>query len=47
MPFPKTGLSAMGLWVPTKTLFKAAGLDENGQAKPPETWEEFVEVAKR
>lgn len=42
---PKNGY-IMGLWY-NKTLFKAAGLDENGQAKPPETWEEFVEVAKK
>ena len=31
-----------------KDMFKAAGIvDENGEAKPPETWEEMREVAKK
>ena len=31
-----------------KELFKAAGIvDENGEAKPPKTWDEFREVAKK
>ena len=31
-----------------KEMFKAAGIvDENGEAKPPKTWDEFREVAKR
>jgi len=31
-----------------KKLFKEAGIvDEKGEAKPPQTWEEFVETAKK
>ena len=31
-----------------KKLFKEAGIvDEKGEAKPPQTWEEFVEIAKK
>ena len=44
--FPTSAYS-MGLFY-NKTLLRDAGVvDENGEADPPESWEEFVEAAKK
>ena len=44
--FPMSAYS-MGLFY-NKKIFREAGVvDEDGGAKPPETWEEFVETAKK